>query len=109
MRRRERGRADTGAASQRAAASSAPAFGGAQDPHTRAQRLARALASDIAARDPQRRDRSLGAGTLRSDFREEILRSWDEYVAQVGPDLAERTPYFRDALNAVLAKGRKLF
>ncbi|MEJ2215609.1 MAG: hypothetical protein P8099_03225 [Gemmatimonadota bacterium] len=58
---------------------------------------------------PERRARSLADGTLRREFREEILKSWDEYVAQVGENLAKRTPYFRDALNDILAKGEKVF
>jgi hypothetical protein len=37
------------------------------------------------------------------------MKSWEEYVAQVGQDIAKSTPYFRNALNDILAKGRKLF
>jgi len=82
---------------------------GPQDPQTRARRLARALVSDIVVYHPERRERSLAAGTLRSEFRDEILKSWDEYVEQVGEDIAKKTPFFRDALNDVLAKGQKVF
>jgi predicted Zn finger-like uncharacterized protein len=82
---------------------------GARDPHARAERLARALISDIVAYYPDRRDQSLMAGTLRTEFREEILKSWEEYVAQVGLPLAKSTPYFRDALNKILAKGQAIF
>jgi predicted Zn finger-like uncharacterized protein len=82
---------------------------GQRDPNARAQRIARALVSDIVAYHPDRRDQSLAAGTLRTEFREEIMKSWEEYVAQVGQPLAKSTPYFRDALNAILAKGQKLF
>ncbi|MBI4409879.1 MAG: zinc-ribbon domain-containing protein [Gemmatimonadetes bacterium] len=81
----------------------------APDPHTRAQRIARALVSDMVAYHPDKRERSLAAGTLRQDFRDEILKSWEEYVGQVGTELAKSTPYFRDALNDILAKGQKLF
>jgi len=56
-----------------------------------------------------RRDQSLAAGTLKGDFREEILKSWEEYVAQVGPEMAKKTPHFRDALNSILAKGHSVF
>ena len=56
-----------------------------------------------------RRDASLAAGTLKGDFREEILKSWEEYVAQVGQEMAKTTPHFRDALNAILAKGQSVF
>ena len=80
-----------------------------QDPNTRAQRLARALVSDIVAYHRDKRDQTLAAGTLKTDLREEIRKSWEEYVAQVGLDLAKSTPYFREALNEILAKGEKLF
>ncbi|HEX6939630.1 MAG TPA: hypothetical protein VF158_09470 [Longimicrobiales bacterium] len=86
----------------------APAFG-PQDPEVRARRLARALVSDIVAYHQDRWERSLAAGTLREDFREEILKSWEEYVLQVGAERANGTPYFRDALNEILAKGRQVF
>jgi predicted Zn finger-like uncharacterized protein len=82
---------------------------GQRDPNARAQRIARALVSDIVAYHPDRRDQSLAAGTLRTEFREEIMKSWEEYVAQVGQPLAKSTPYFRDALNAILAKGQTVF
>lgn len=85
-----------------------PTFG-ARDPKARAERLARALVSDIVAYHPERRDESLEKGTLRTEFREEIMKSWEEYVAQVGDDTAKSTPYFRNALNDILAKGAQLF
>lgn len=91
-----------------------PAGGGrpffrARDPHARARRLARALVSDIVAYHPDRVDESLQGGNLRSDFRDEILKSWEEYVAQVGLGLAKDTPYFRQALNQILARGQRVF
>lgn len=82
---------------------------GAKDPNARAERLARALVSDIVAYHPDRRERSLAAGSLRTEFRDEIMKSWDEYVAQVGMSMAKSTPYFRDALNKILAKGQQVF
>jgi predicted Zn finger-like uncharacterized protein len=82
---------------------------GASDPHSRAKRLARALVSDIVAYHPARREASLKAGTLRTEFQEEIRKSWAEYVEQVGSELAKSTPYFRDALNEILANGQKIF
>lgn len=85
-----------------------PVFG-SRDPNSRAQRIARALVSDIVAYHPKRRDACLEAGTLRTEFREEIMKSWEEYVAQVGLEMAKSTPYFRDALNAILAKGQNVF
>ena len=82
---------------------------GSQDPNARAQRLARALVSDIIAYHPERREKSLQAGTLRAEFKDEIMKSWEEYVAQVGQEIAKSTPYFRNALNEILAQGQKLF
>jgi hypothetical protein len=86
----------------------APVFG-SRDPNARAQRIARALVSDIVAYHGKRRDQFLAAGTLRTEFRDEIMKSWEEYVAQVGLDMAKSTPYFRDALNAILANGQNIF
>jgi len=82
---------------------------GKQDPHTRANRIARALVSDIVAYHRERRDRTLAAGTLKLEFRDEIRKSWEEYVEQVGLDLARGTPFFRDALNSILANGQPVF
>ena len=49
------------------------------------------------------------AAALRTEFREEIRKSWEEYVEQVGLDMAKGSPYFRDSLNEILAKGQKVF
>jgi predicted Zn finger-like uncharacterized protein len=81
----------------------------ARDPEARAQRLARALVSDIVAYHPERLEKTLAGGSIRLEFREEIMKSWEEYVAQVGAERAKATPYFRDALNEILARGRKVF
>jgi hypothetical protein len=85
-----------------------PSFG-RTDPTERAQRLARALVSDIVAYYPDKVKESRRNGTLRGDFREEILKSWEEYVAQVGAERAKGTPYFREALNEILAQGQHVF
>jgi len=79
------------------------------DPGHKARRLARALVSDLVAYHPQRREEGLRTGALKQLFRDEIRKSYEEYVEQVGAELAESTPYFRDALNDVLAGGRKVF
>lgn len=82
---------------------------GSADPHARARRLARALVSDIVVYHPERRERARQTGTLRQEFREEIKKSWEEYVGQVGAEFGRQTPYFRDALNEILAGGDRVF
>jgi predicted Zn finger-like uncharacterized protein len=80
-----------------------------RDPALRAKRLARALVSDIVAYHPARHAEGLRDGTLKTLFRDEIKKSYEEYVDQVGRDFAGSTTHFQDALNDVLASGRKLF
>ena len=82
---------------------------GAADPNAKARRLARALVSDIVTYHPERRDKALADGTLKREFMDEIKKSWEEYVGQVGPDTARGTTHFRDALNDILAKGQQVF
>jgi predicted Zn finger-like uncharacterized protein len=82
---------------------------GEPDPESRARRLARALISDVAAYHPERQDIGLREGRLKELFQEELRKSWQEYVEQVGIEVAKSTPYFRDALNEILAKGKKVF
>lgn len=94
---------------ERAAPAPPPPLFGRPDPHGKARRLARALVSDIAVYNPERRDRGLAEGTLRQEFREEIRKSWEEYVGQVGDSIARGTPYFREALNEILAGGKAVF
>lgn len=79
------------------------------DPNVKAKRLARALVSDIVAYFPQKREEGLRNGTLKQLFREEIKKSYEEYVDQMGKEFAEATTHFQDALNEVLAGGKKLF
>lgn len=79
------------------------------DPEQRARRLARALVSDLVAYHPKKRDDGLRDGTLRQLFREDIKKSYEEYAEQVGREVAEHSPHFQDALNDLLAGGRRLF
>ncbi len=81
----------------------------ANDPNAKARRLSRALVSDLLTYFPQRRDEGLRNGTLRELFREEIKKSYEEYVDQVGKEFAESTAHFQDALNDILANGQQLF
>jgi hypothetical protein len=81
----------------------------ANDPNAKARRLARALISDLITYYPQRREEGLRDGTLRDLFREEIKKSYEEYVEQVGKEFADTTSHFQDALNEILANGQKIF
>lgn len=80
-----------------------------KDPNLRAKRLARALVSDIITYQPAKHAEGLRDGTIRDLFKEEIRKSYEEYTAQVGQQLAESTPYFQEALNEVLGGGKKIF
>ena len=81
----------------------------ASDPNVKAKRLARALVSDIIVYFPDKHREGIRSGTLRELFREEIKKSYEEYVDQMGRDFAESTTHFQDALNDVLAQGSKVF
>lgn len=81
----------------------------ARDPSLRAKRLARALVSDMVAYYPAKHSEGLQRGTLKELFREEIKKSYDEYVAQVGSEFARTTTHFQEALNEVLGAGKRIF
>ena len=76
---------------------------------TKAQRLARALVSDMVSYHPAKRAQGLKDGTLKEIFREEVKKSYEEYVLQVGEQLASSTTFFQDSLNEILAGGQKLY
>ncbi|HEV8305208.1 MAG TPA: hypothetical protein VGQ25_09625 [Gemmatimonadales bacterium] len=80
-----------------------------QDPKQKARRLARALISDMLVYHPEKRQQGIRDGTLPQLFKDEIQKSWQEYVEQVGLELAQSTPYWTEALNEILAGGHKLF
>jgi len=80
-----------------------------KDPVTKAQRLARALVSDMVSYHPAKRNQGLKDGNLKEIFREEVKKSYEEYVLQVGEQLASTTTFFQDALNEILAGGQKIF
>src|SRR5207244_437795 len=80
-----------------------------QDPKQKARRLARALISDLVVYHPEKRQQGLRDGTLPQLFKDEIEKSWQEYVEQVGADLAKTTSFWAEALNEILAGGNKIF
>jgi len=79
------------------------------DPNLKARRLARALVSDMIAYLPDKREQGLREGTLKALFKEEIKKSYEEYVDQVGREFADSTTHFQEALNDLLAGGQKMF
>ena len=82
---------------------------GRRSPEDKAKRLARVLVSDMILYNPDRHTRAMENDNLAEEFEDEIKKSWEEYVEQVGEDLADSTSYFTDALNEILAKGEEIF
>ena len=67
------------------------------------------LASDIAIYNRDKKDRGIKEGNLVAMLGYEIKKSWEVYKDRVGAEFANSTPYFRDALNEMLAEGKKIF
>src|SRR5207253_9843236 len=81
----------------------------ARVPKQEARRLARALLSDRAVYHPEKPQQGLRDGTLPQLFKDEIEKSWRQYVEQVRADLAKTTSFWAEALNEILAGGNKVF
>ena len=81
----------------------------ANDPNAKAKRLARALVSNMIVSLPQKREEGLANGTLMEIFREDIKKTYEEYVDQMGKEFADSTNHFQDALNDILAGGQRMF
>lgn len=93
-----------------AVATAEPARGvGRRQRRDKAEMLARALVSDIVVYNREARDRALAEGKLLEVLGPEIKKSWELYKEKVGAGAANSTTYFKDALNEILADGRKLF
>jgi hypothetical protein len=82
---------------------------GDRGPDARARRLARVLVSDILCYNQEKRDQALIDGQLMTMLGDEIKKSWELYKDKVGPELANSTDYFKEALNEILADGQKVF
>lgn len=80
-----------------------------KDPRQKARRLARALISDMIVYQPEKRQKAMRDGTLKEVFDHEIKKSWEEFVDQVGDEIANSTTHFNDALNEILAGGKQVF
>jgi hypothetical protein len=65
--------------------------------------------SDLVTYFPQKCEDGIRDGTLKQLFKEEIQKSYEEYLQQVGREFAETTPHFQNALNDILARGQKVF
>ncbi|RKZ26011.1 hypothetical protein DRQ20_03940, partial [bacterium] len=77
--------------------------------HREAKRLARSLARDILLYHRDKVERGLKEGNLPELIGEEIRKSWEFYKQKVPPDILQSTTYFKDALNEILGKGKKIF
>jgi hypothetical protein len=89
-----------------------PAAPPAADPraaHERARRLARVLVSDILVYNRAARDQARVEGSLPATLGPEISKAWELFKSKVGAELASTTPYFKDALNEILAEGETIF
>ena len=80
-----------------------------RDPNQKARRLARALISDMVVYQPDKQRKALAEGNLKEVFDEEIKKSWEQYVGDIGEELANSTSFFNDALNEILAGGESVF
>src|SRR5437867_11289918 len=80
-----------------------------QDPKQKARRLARALVSDLVVYHPEKRQQGLRDGTLPQLFKEEIEKSWQEYVDQVGAELAKAISFWAAALKEIHAGDNEVF
>jgi len=81
----------------------------ANDPNAKARRLARALISDLISYFPKKKEEGLRDGNLKDIFKEEIKKSYEEFLNQIDREFAESTTHFTDALNDILANGQKVF
>ena len=67
------------------------------------------LVSDILCYNQEKRDQALIDGNLLTVLGDEIKKSWELYKEKIGPELANSTNYFKEALNEILADGQKVF
>jgi predicted Zn finger-like uncharacterized protein len=77
--------------------------------HARARRLAKALASDLVLYNKARVEQGLREGTIAQLLGPEIRRSWDYYCQQIPKHIVESTDYFKEQLNTIVGRGKKIF
>jgi len=80
-----------------------------QKEHNKAKRLARVLVKDIVLYHTERVEEGLEKGNLIDTVGDEIKKSWQYYKSEISEEIINSTDYFKDALNQILAKGRKIF
>ncbi len=80
-----------------------------QKEHNKAKRLARVLVKDIVLYHTDRVEEGLEKGNLIDTVGDEIKKSWQYYKSEIPEGIVNSTDYFKDALNQILAKGRKIF
>jgi hypothetical protein len=64
---------------------------------------------DLVVYHPENASRVSRRHTSATLFKDEIEKSWQEYVEQIGADLAKSTTFWGEALNEILAGGGKVF
>ncbi len=80
-----------------------------QKQHDKAKRLARVLVKDILLYHGDKVEEGLRNGNLIDMVGDEIKKSWQYYKSELPEDILSSTNYFKDALNSILAKGKKIF
>jgi len=77
--------------------------------HRSAKRLAKSLAKDLLLYHKDKVEQGLREGNLAKLLGEEIKKSWSFYKKSVDPEILSTSNYFKDALNEIIGKGRKIF
>ena len=77
--------------------------------HARARRLAKALASDLVLYNKARVEQGLRDGNIAQLLGPEIRRSWEYYCQQIPKHIVESTDYFKEQLNTIVGRGKKIF
>ncbi len=77
--------------------------------HQRANRLAKALASDLVLYNQSKVEEGLRNGTLVQLLGAEIRRSWEYYCQQIPKKIVDNTDYFKEQLNKIVGKGKEIF
>jgi len=86
-----------------------PAVASPRRRRSKEEMLARALVSDIMVYNRDLYDKAKAEDNLLEALGPEIKKSWELYKEKVTPEVANSSDHFRDALNAILADGEKVF